>query len=74
MNVFLVSVPLLALGGGSNFKGFAPSLYIQSGDVLAVHLDEIHNASDQQRLIDSILTLPLNARKIIVLLSSPQKS
>ena len=70
--VLLTIVPLLALGADQTSKVVTKSIQ-NSGDVLAVHLDEIHNLSDQERLIKSILLLPLNPRKTIMLLSLPQK-
>ena len=64
--------PLLALGADQTSKVGTKSIQI-SGDVLAVHLDEIHNALDQHCTIKSILALPLNTRKTIMIFSSPQK-
>ena len=70
--VSLSIVPLLALGADQTSNVRKKSIQT-SGDVLAVHLDEIHNASDKQHLINSILALPVNTRKTIMLFSSPQK-
>ena len=68
----LIIVPLLALGVDQTSKVCTKSIQT-SGDVLAIHLDEIHNPLDQQRIVKYILALPLNTRKIIMLFSSPQK-
>ena len=70
--VSLTIVPLLALGADQTSKVITKTIQT-SGDVLAVHLDEIHNMSDQQRLVESILALPLATRKTIMIFSSPQK-
>jgi len=65
-------VPLLALGADQTTKVCTKSIQT-SGDVLAIHLDEVHNSSDQLRIVQSILALPSSTRKTIMLFSSPQK-
>ena len=70
--VSLTSIPLLALGADQTSKVGTKSIQI-SGGVLAIHLDKIHNSLDQHRIIKSILVLPPNTRKTIMIFSSPQK-
>ena len=60
--VSLTIVPLLALGADQTSKVTTKSIQT-FGDVLAVYLDEIHNLSDQQGLVKSILSLPLYTKK-----------
>ena len=70
--VSVTIIPLLTLGADQMSKISTKSIQT-SGDVLAVHLDKIHNPSDQQRIIESILALPLNTQKTIMIFLSPQK-
>ena len=70
--VILAIVSLFTLGTYQTPKVSAKSIH-NSGNVLAVHLDEIHTASNKQRLVDSILALPVNMLKTIMLFSLPQK-
>ena len=44
-----------------------------SGDVLSIHLDEVHSPMGKRKLITSILALPSYTRKTVVLFTSPQK-
>ena len=68
--VSLAIVPLLALGADQTSKVSSKSIHT-SGDVLAVHLDKIYNASDQHPLVNSILALLFYTRKTIMIFSSP---
>ena len=70
--VLLTILPLLALGAEQSSKVLLKATQT-SGDVLPVYLDEVHSPADKKKLISSILALPTDTRKTVMLFSSPQK-
>ena len=70
--VSLTIVPLFVLGAELTLKDSTKSIQT-SCDTLTVHLDEIYNRFNKQRLVNSFLVLPVDTQKTIMLLSLPQK-
>ena len=44
-----------------------------SDDFLPTYLDEVHSPADKKKLINSILALPTDNRKTVMLFESPRK-
>ena len=69
--VSLNIVPVLSLGADLSLK-VREKASQGCGCVVSIHLDEIQNKQDAERIIHSVEALPIATKKTIMLFASPQ--
>ena len=69
--VSLTIVPVLSLGANLSLK-VREKASQGCGRVVSIHLDEIQNKQDAERIIHSVEALPIATKKTIMLFASPQ--